>query len=255
MNVNYSEYNNVHLPIADNLVCFIKGLKHAMEKTGDFDGAMHQLKCIGYDKALETVESVAHEYKAYHKKRICTEQLAGSPEILYPTVKKERLDAYVDNRKLIAAILAHKKAEELKQSLEDAFADASERRNISRILEAYMAQDVDAMVAAFAGWDFEDLCACACIIPDEKEYFNKAGDEGVEIAFPFWGKESITAEEFKQYLLSYYDVHDDAWKLIQSAIRFAQSVEATANKRRDILWTLLKDTVGVPEEVVQMVEL
>ena len=256
MSVNYSEYNNVHLPRADKLTCFVKGLYHAAQKTSDMEGVLHQLRCIGYsDEFITEMCQVAHDYKEYHKSRIRAEQTADLPQTLYPTIKPERLTQYVENRKLITAILEHERAEELKESLEDAVADAMEKINITLFLDAYMKQDVDAMVAAITGWDLEALFASACIIPDEKEYFHKKGDKDIDVAFPFWGKETISVEEFKQYLLIYCAIHEDTWKLIQSAIRFAQASDVSLDKRQDVLWALLKDSVGVPEDVVRMVEL
>ena len=256
MTVNYSEYNNVHLPRADKLVCFVKGLYHAAQKTEDMEGMLHQLRCIGYsDEFIAEMEQVAHDYKEFHKDRIYGEQTAILPERKYPTVNPDRLAQYVENRKLIAAIREHERVEALMDSLANAINDQITGIDMALFLNAYLNRDTDAMVAALTGWDLEALFACAGIIPDEKEYFHKAGDEDIEIAFPFWGKETISVEEFKHYLLSRYDIHEDTRKLIQSAIRFAQASEVSVEKRRDILCALLKDAVGVPEEVVRMVEL
>lgn len=252
MNVNYEEYNSLHLPIADNLVCFIKGLHHAMQKTNDFEGAMHQLKCIGYEKALETVERVAYCYKEYHKNRIRAEQTANLPEVLYPTIDVKRRPTFVKNLELIERIRNHEDFSDMCEAIEDAIVlDAT--TNAENILLAYQRRDVDALFSAICGYSFEEICACATIIPDVNELFRKKED-CCEVFFPLYGKETLTVEEFKEYILSNYEIHDDTWKLIQSAIRFAATAK-TQEAKQDCLWTLLKDSIGIPEEVVRMVQL
>ena len=178
MNVNYEEYNSLHLPIADNLVCFIKGLHHAMQKTNDFEGAMHQLKCIGYEKALETVERVAHCYKEYHKQRIRAEHEAKQPlglDVQYPTILPARLEQYAANIRLIEQISEHEDVNDLCTAIADAIAQELDL-DVDDLLKAYCSRDVDAMFCAITGWDLETLLAKAKIIPDAQEYFYKPGD-------------------------------------------------------------------------------
>ena len=63
MTVNYSEYNKIHYPRAEALVSFMKCLHHAMQKTDDYAGAMHQLKCIGYsDEFIAAISEIAEDY-------------------------------------------------------------------------------------------------------------------------------------------------------------------------------------------------
>lgn len=73
--VDYSEYNKIYLPRAENLAGFFKRLDHAVKKSGAYDEVMHQLRCIGLSEDLaKTAEEAAHLYKEYHKKRIAEEQ-------------------------------------------------------------------------------------------------------------------------------------------------------------------------------------
>lgn len=255
--INYSEYNSLHLPIADNLICFIKGLKHAMEKTNDPEGAMHQLKCIGYNKALEAVAGVAHDYKEYHKQRIRAEYEANQPmglEVKYPTILPARLEQYAANIQLIEQINEHDDVDALHDAIADAIAEELDL-DVDDLLNAYCSRDVDAMFCAITGWELESLLAKAKIIPDAKEHFYKPGDFDLsEIAFPFYGKKSITAEEFKAYLRNEYKLGDDTMRLVQSIIRFAQASCNEEAKRTELLWAVLKE-YGIPEEIVRMVRL
>lgn len=96
---DFSEYNKIHLPRADNMVCFIKNLNHAMQKVeipGAYDEIMHQLKCIGYSEELISVTcEAAGCYKTHHKERIREEQNpidhAASGDILYTVVWAQKL--------------------------------------------------------------------------------------------------------------------------------------------------------------------
>lgn len=256
--INYSEYNNVHLPIADNLVCFVKGLNHAMEKTGDYSGAMHQLKCIGYEKALETVESVAHCYKEHHKRRIRAEHEAKQPmglEVKYPTILPARLEQYAANIRLIEQINEHDDVEDLCTAIADAIAQELDL-DVDDLLKAYCSRDVDAMFCAITGWDFESILAKAKIIPDAKEYFHRPGDFDLsEIAFPFYGKDTLTEEEFRAYLNNSYTLSGEAWRIIDNVIGYAKRNFPNKDTRADYLWAMLNGTIDVPEKVVRMVSL
>lgn len=199
-NVNYREYNDLHLPIASNLICFIKGLEHAMQKTNDFDGAMHQLKCIGYDKALATVESVAHEYKEYHKQRIRAEQTADSLEVRYPKIQEDRRGQYDKNCQLIRELW---KLQDCTARTEDLRCAITEKLDvdIAKVLDAYLSCDVDALISAITGWDLESLMAAAKIIPDLKGGFPSRCVNTDEIAFSLREKESLSETEFKDFLM------------------------------------------------------
>lgn len=257
MEVNYSEYNQVHHPRAEHLYCFIKGLNHAMQKTNDYEGAMHQLRCIGYsEEFIQDMVTISHDYKEYHKQRIRTEHEAKQPiglEVMYPTIKTERLAQYAENLRLIERIQNHGNGDEILYELEDVL-NTEISVHITTFLDAYVRRDVDAMVEAITGWDLEALFVRANIIPDAKGFFPSRDVRMDEIAFPLYGKETLTVEEFKTYLLNVYNLHDDTLRLVQSVIRFAQLSCDDAAKRNDLLWAVLKE-YDVPEEVVRMVSL
>ena len=255
--INYSEYNEIHLRRADHLVSFVKNLEHAMQKTADFDGAMHQLKCIGFDEDfIKEMCRVAHDYKEYHKKRIKAEQTKDLPEVRWPTISGERIQQYAANRELISAIVSNKCSVRFYGEIENAIeTEALEQVDINLLLLAYLARDVDAMFKALIGWDLEDIFAKAKIIPDEKGYFYKEGDFPMcEVAFPLYRKTELTVDEFKAYLYSGHGISDDTWKVVQSVINFVKTSNQDAQQQTDLLWAVLKD-YGIPEEVVRMVKL
>ena len=198
--------------------------------------------------------AVAHDYKVYHKNRIYTEQRASLPEVLYPTIQIRRIPQYLQNRALIEKIRSHTQEANLYVMIQDAVADAAEDVNAKELLNAYMSRDVDAMFRAICKYDLEDICAKARIIPDTKEIFFTKEDGSVPV-FTFWNKDSLSEEEFRQYLYRYHEITDDAWKLVQSAIRFAKASCKDLEQRKDILWAILKDSIGVQEEVVRLVDL
>lgn len=258
--VNFSEYNEVHMRRADHLVSFVKNLHHAVEKSGDKAvqaEVMHQLKCIGFDdQFVKEMCEVAKDYKHYHLERIKAEQTAKDPEVLYPAIMPERLQPYMGNRKLIEAIRNHPEVKDIYVRIQDAVAEDAQDVDANLLLSAYMEQDADAMFRAICGkYELEEVFAQAQVIPDVQELFFKKGDNEGEITFPFWGKEKISVEEFKSYILANYQIHEDTWKLIQSAIRFVMEGDVSVEKRRDCLWALLKGAIGVPEEIVYMVDL
>lgn len=256
MTVNYSEYNKVHYPRAEALVSFMKCLHHAMQKTDDYAGAMHQLKCIGYsDEFIAAISEIAEDYKLYHKNRIHAEQTCDLPEAKYPTIDKDRVEQYAENLRLITQILDLKNDEVL-QNFEDAFAEECEGMQAKRILDAYMAGDVDAMVCAITGYDLEELLAKAKIIPDTKELFHKIGDFPLsEVTFPFYGKEMLTDEEFREYLRKEYTLSPEAWRLLNNVIDYAKKAFHRQEDQTECLWNMINGTIGVPEEVVRMVRL
>lgn len=262
--VNFSEYNEVHLPRADHLVSFVKNLPHAVQKSGDKpvqDEVMHQLKCIGFgEDFIKEMCQVAHDYKEYHKERIKAEQTKDLPEVRWPTISGERIEQYAENRSLIAAITSNEQSSRLMLYLLEAVEEELQSRGILEIdyhpvLLAYLSRDVDAMFTALVGWKFEDMLAKAKIIPDEKGYFYKEGDFPLsEVAFPLYRKTELTVDEFKAYLYSGHGISDDTWKMVQSVINFVKTSSQDAQQRTDLLWAVLKD-YGIPEEIVRMVKL
>lgn len=254
--INYSEYNKVHLPRAEHLYCFIKNLNHAMQKTNDYEGAMHQLQCIGFsEEFVQEMATVASDYKTYHKQRIQAEQTSDLPEVKYPTIDKERVKQYAKNLQLIAMILDREGNDEILQNIEDAFVEECEDMQISNILNAYLARDVDEMIWAFTGYNLEELLAKAKVIPDKKELFYKTDDFPIsEITFPFYDKHSLSIDEFKAYLFDIHGIHDNTWRLVQSIINFAKASCQNTEQQLNILWAVLKD-YGIPEEIVRMVVL
>lgn len=253
--INFSEYNEIHLRRADHLVSFIKKLNHAMQKTNDYEGAMHQLRCIGFsEEFIQEMATVASDYKTYHKQRIAAEQAANTPEKLYPSIRKERVEQYAKNRELILAVHQHKDSEVLLEQIEDAIHSELEGISAATFLLSYMDGDVDRMVSALTGWDLEALLAKANIIPDTKGYFPSRDVCMADIAFPLYGKDSLTIEEFKTYLIEVCGVHADTWKMIQSVINFAKVSCKDTEQQIAILLAVLKD-YGIPEEVVRMVVL
>lgn len=256
MTVNFSEYNKVHYPRAESLVSFMKCLHHAMQKTGDYAGAMHQLKCIGYsDEFVKAVSEIAKDYKTYHKNRIEVEQTCDLPEVKYPTIDKARVEQYAKNLQLIALIFAEKN-DEILQNIEDAIAEECEGMRAENILKAYAARDVDALICAITGYDLEELFAKAKVIPDAKEIFHKAGDFPLsEVSFPFYGKECLTEEEFREHLQNEYTISAEAWRLIDNVIKYAKNAFKRQEDRAECLWNMINGTIGIPEEVVRMVRL
>ena len=262
--VNFSEYNEVHKRRADHLVSFVKNLHHAVEKSGDKvvqAEVMHQLKCIGFDdEFIKEMCQVAHDYKEYHKERIKAEQTKDLPEVRWPSIRRDRVYQYAQNRRLFSEVDNHKRVAGLYMNLLEAIHSAMEESSnpgisISPFVNAYMCNDVDAMVAAITHWHMEDLMAKAKIIPDEKGYFYKEGDFPLsEVAFPLYRKTELTVDEFKAYLYSGHGISDDTWKMVQSVINFVKTSSQDAQQRTDLLWAVLKD-YGIPEEVVRMVKL
>lgn len=120
---DYSEYNRIHLPRADNMVCFIKNLNHAMQKVeipGAYDEIMHQLKCIGYSEELiSAICEAAGCYKTHHKERIREEQnpvdRAASGDILYPVVWAQKLPC--DARETVCVYSVAKTPEKAKADM------------------------------------------------------------------------------------------------------------------------------------------
>ena len=120
---DYSEYNKVHLPRADNMVCFIKNLNHAMQKVeipGAYDAIMHQLKCIGYSEDLiSAICEAASYYKTHHKERIRAEQnpidRAVSGDILYPVIWAQKLPS--DDRESVSVYSVAKTSEKAKTDM------------------------------------------------------------------------------------------------------------------------------------------
>ena len=254
-NVNYREYNDLHLPIADNLVCFMKGVKHAMQKTKDPDGAMKQLKCIGYDKALATVESVAHVYKAYHKQRIYAEQTAESLDVRYPKIQKDRRSQYDKNCQLIREL---RKLQDCTARTEDLRCAITEELDvdIAKVLDAYLSCDVDALISAITGWDLEALMAAARIIPDLKGWFPSREVNTDEIAFPLYEKEVLSETEFKDFLRDAYEIHMDTWAMIENAIAVAKRTFKKDEDRADFLRHMLDGVLSpMPEEAIRIVRL
>lgn len=254
MTVNYSEYNKIYYPRAEALVSFMKCLHHAMQKTDDYAGAMHQLKCIGYsDEFIAAISEIAEDYKAYHKNRIHAEQTCDLPEVKYPTIDKGRVERYAENLKLITKIFAEGN-DDILQNIEDAIANECEDLQAKKILDAYMSGDVDAMICAITGYDLEELLAKAKVIPDTKEIFHKAGDFPLsDVTFPFYGKEFLTEEEFRDHLRSEYTISPEAWRLIDNIIEYAQNAFKLQEDRQAYLWNMIKGTIGIPEEVVRLV--
>lgn len=254
MTVNYSEYNKVHYPRAEALVSFMKCLHHAMQKTDDYAGAMHQLKCIGYsDEFIAAISEIAEDYKLYHKNRIHAEQTCDLPEVKYPTIDKDRVEQYTKNLQLIEMIFA-KENDDVMQNIEDAIAEECEGMRAKNILNAYAAGDVDALICAITGYDLEELLAKAKVIPDTKELFHKTGDFPLsDVTFPFYGKEFLTEEEFREHLRSEYTISPEAWRLIDNIIEYAQNAFKYQEDRQAYLWNMIKGTIGIPEEVVRLV--
>ena len=260
--VNFSEYNEVHLPRADHLVSFVKNLPHAVQKSGDKpvqDEVMHQLKCIGFDdEFIKEMCQVAHDYKEYHKERIKAEQTKDLPEVRWPTISGERIQQYAANRELFCAITSDKQSPRLLNEVAEAIKEELQDRelvDISLLLLSYLSRDVDALFTALVGWNLEDIFAKAKIIPDEKGYFYKEGDFPLsEVAFPLYRKTELTVDEFKAYLYSGHGISDDTWKMVQSVINFVKASNQDAQQQKDRLWAVLKD-YGIPEEVVRMVKL
>lgn len=257
MKVDYHEYNKVHYPRAEALVSFIKCLHHAMQKTDDFEGAMHQLECIGYSQDfIVQMEQVAADYKEYHKQRIAMQQQSELPQVKYPMINKTRVEKYAENLRLIAKILEINDNDEILQNFEDAFASECEGMQAENILKAYLAGDVDAIICAITGYDLEEIFAKAKIIPDTQEIFHKAGDFPMnEITFPFYGKEMLTDEEFREYLRKEYTLSPEAWRLLNNVIDYAKKAFQRQEDQTECLWNMINGTIGVPEEIVRMVRL
>lgn len=256
MNVNYSEYNKDHLPRANSVTSFMHCLHHAMQKTGDYEGAMHQLECIGYSEELiHNAEKLAEVYKETQKKRIAEEQTAHLPQKKYPYVSPDRAERYSNNLEILAALAAHEKRDEFYDRLRDAVEEEMEI-DIPKLLYAYAAGDVDAMISALTDWDMEALLAKALIIPDESDYFYSPGEiPSTDIAFPFWGKDRLTVKEFKEYVCINHTTAPEVMRIIDNAVEYAQKTLKTEGERSDCLWSLLRCVVNAPEEVVRMVRL
>lgn len=120
---NYSEYNKIYHPRADNMVCFIKNLDHAMQKVefpGAYEKIMHQLKCIGYSKELvDTICEATSCYKKHHLERIRDEQnpvdRAVSGDILYTVVWAQKLPS--DSKETVSVYSIAKTSDKAKADM------------------------------------------------------------------------------------------------------------------------------------------
>ena len=125
MKTDYSEYNKIYYHRASNIVCFIKNLKHAMQKVeipGAFEKIMHQLECIGYsDELVSTICEASSCYKEHHKKRIFEEQNpvdhAISGDILYTVVWAQKLHS--DAKEKVCVYSVAKNAEKAKADMKE----------------------------------------------------------------------------------------------------------------------------------------
>ena len=66
---------------------------------------------------------------------------------------------------ILTAIQAHSEREEVIDRLDEAICPEIDL-NVNRLLEAYLAKDVDGMINAFTGWDMVALLEKAQIIPN-----------------------------------------------------------------------------------------
>lgn len=131
--VDYSEYNKIYLPRAENLAGFFKRLDHAVKKSGAYDEVMHQLRCIGLSEDLaKTAEEAAHLYKEHHKKRIAEEQQGKRSvdyhEPVYAVFFEQRLPDSTRETRLLNVFATSKDAkdhvEKLWFHLKDVFREA-----------------------------------------------------------------------------------------------------------------------------------
>ena len=68
--ISAKEYNEKYRWDCDGAYCFVKGLEHAMQKSGAFEEAMHQLRCMGWPKHQETLLKAIEVYRVVAKSKI-----------------------------------------------------------------------------------------------------------------------------------------------------------------------------------------
>lgn len=69
-NISAKEYNEEYYWACDGAYCFVAGLEHAMQKTGAFEEAMHQLRCLGWPEHRETLLTAIEVYREVVKSKI-----------------------------------------------------------------------------------------------------------------------------------------------------------------------------------------
>ena len=58
------EYNKEFLPTIDRAIVLLHGIKHALQKSNDYEGAIKQLECIGWNAECQnTILTALEVYK------------------------------------------------------------------------------------------------------------------------------------------------------------------------------------------------
>jgi hypothetical protein len=68
--ISAKEYNEKYRWDCDGAYCFVKGLEHAMQKSGAYEEAMHQLRCMGWPECQETLLTAIEVYREVVKSKI-----------------------------------------------------------------------------------------------------------------------------------------------------------------------------------------
>lgn len=161
-----------------------------------------------------------------------------------------RIDQYKKNCELIDMIADHDNSEGIFEQVLDVTCQEMEL-NISDLLYAYRDGDVDAMFLALTGWDLESIMAKAKVIPDTKHMFY-ANTEVIpgDVIFPLFGKETLTEQEFLDYLRRECEVSDTAMTIVRNAVEHAKLLEGEQNRKRSFLWTILDGIPNIDEETI-----
>lgn len=154
------------------------------------------------------------------------------------------------NSDLIDMIAEHDNSEAIYEQILDVMCQEMEL-NISDLLCAYRNHDVDDMFLALTGWDLESIMAKAKVIPDTKHMFY-ANTEVIpgDVVFPLFGKETLTEQEFLDYLRRECEVSDTAMTIVRNAVEHAKLLEGEQDRKRSFLWTILDGIPNIDEETI-----
>lgn len=170
-------------------------------------------------------------------------------------IKDYRQNQYQKNCDLIDMIMDHKNSDEIVESIGDVICGELDL-TCRDFLRAYQDGDADAMVCAVTGWNLESLLAKAKVIPDVKHNFYATNQiSPSEIAFPRYGKDEWTEQEFMDYLREEFTISVETLRLIQNVFTHARQLQATTKAQQDFLWAMLQGTIGLEEDIVRKVVL
>ena len=171
-------------------------------------------------------------------------------------MKEYRKNQYDKNCELIDMIRDHINCGIIEEKIHNVICEELEL-DISSFLDAYLDNDADAMACAITGWDLESLLAKAKVIPDVKNNFYSDGEvPSGDITFPTYGKETLTPQEFIDYLRhENHKLPVETLRMVQNAMICARNLCKTADEQRDFLCSMLNGVLDIDEDTIRKVVL